>query len=362
MNDLPRPAAQVWNLWLLDNRLLIWLLAVGLAAIAWIVLRAAKDVAVRRLARRAARTATHVDDIAAALLRATRPYVLLFLSFYVIANLLDIGGPPLRAIRLAAVTVLLIQFAIWGNVLIQGWIARYADQRQDAARATTLTAFGFLARLALWSLILLVALDNIGVNVTALVAGLGITGIAVALAVQNILGDLFASLSILVDKPFVLGDFIVVDAYMGTVEYIGVKTTRLRSLYGEEIVFSNTDLLKSRIRNYRRMERRLATFTFALTYENSYDTLLSVPQVVREIVDAQPRARFERAHFKGFRDFALDFDVAYYVDGADNALYLDTQQAINLALFRRFHELGIEFAHQGSAHTQPLPSKKGGAS
>lgn len=356
------PAQPLWNVWLLDNRLWAWLLAVALAAAAWIALRAVRNVVAARLARRAARTATHVDDIAVELLRSTRAYVLLIVAFYLIANLLAIGGPPLRAIRLAAVTVVLIQLAVWGNLLIRGWISRYADQHHDAARATTLAAFGFLARLALWSFILLVALDNVGVNVTALIAGLGVTGVAVALAVQNILGDLFASLSIVIDKPFVLGDFIVVDTYMGTVEYIGVKTTRLRSVYGEQIVFSNTDLLKSRIRNYHRMDRRLATFTFALTYENAYDTLLTVPKVVREIIDAQPHARFQRAHFKGFRDFALDFDAAYYVDGPDYSLYLDTQQAINLALFRRFHELGIEFAHQATAHTQPLPPRKGGSS
>jgi small-conductance mechanosensitive channel len=202
-----------------------------------------------------------------------------------------------------------------------------------------------VARLAVWSLVLLLALDNLGFNITALLAGMGIGGIAVALAAQNILGDLFASLSIVLDKPFVVGDFIVVGEQLGTVEYIGLKTTRIRSLGGEQIVFSNTDLLGSRIRNYKRMQERRVVFGFGVVYQTPHEKLQTIPGMVREIIGKLDRARFDRAHFKEYGDSSLNFEVVYYVLSADYNVYMDIQQAINLELFRRFQEDGIDFAY-----------------
>jgi len=177
------------------------------------------------------------------------------------------------------------------------------------------------------------------------VAGLGVGGIAVALALQNILGDVFASMSILLDKPFVTGDFITVDELMGTVEHVGLKTTRLRSLSGEQLVFANSDLLKSRIRNYQRMEERRVAFAVRLAYPTPAEKLAAIPAIVREIIDAQELARFGRSHFKSFGTFSLDFENVYYVKSPDYDTYMDVQQAINLAICRRFQEEGIEFAH-----------------
>ena len=168
---------------------------------------------------------------------------------------------------------------------------------------------GFVGRIVLWSVVLLMILDNLGVNITALVASLGIGGIAVALAVQNILGDIFASLSIALDRPFAIGDFIVVGDVLGTVEYIGLKTTRIRSLSGEQIVFSNADLLKSRIRNYKRMTERRVVFGFGVVYQTPHDKLERIPAMVREVIEAQPKTRFDRAHFKEYGDSALAFEA-----------------------------------------------------
>jgi len=176
------------------------------------------------------------------------------------------------------------------------------------------------------------------------VAGFGIGGVAVALAVQSVLGDLFASLSIILDKPFVVGDFIVVDNLRGTVERVGVKTTRLRSLDGELLVFSNGDLLKSRIRNFRRMYDRRVEFTLGVTYRTPLEKLRRIPQWLREIIAAQPRTRFDRAHFKQYGDSALVFEIVYYVLDRDYNLYMDIHQAINLAICEHFGREGIEFA------------------
>ncbi|MGA9537034.1 MAG: mechanosensitive ion channel family protein, partial [Desulfobacterales bacterium] len=171
------------------------------------------------------------------------------------------------------------------------------------------------------------------------------SGIAVALAVQNILSDLFASLSIVLDKPFVIDDFIIVDNYMGTVEHIGLKTTRLRSLSGEYLVFSNNDLLKSRIRNYTRMLERRVVFSIGVTYQTPLEKLKQVPATIRKIIESQEAVRFDRAHFQGYGDFALKFEVVYYVLNPDYNRYMDIQQSINLAIFESFEKEGIDFAY-----------------
>lgn len=223
----------------------------------------------------------------------------------------------------------------------------------------TRSLLSLLGRVALWSLVLLLILDNLGLNVSALIASLGIGGIAVALAVQNILGDLFASLSIAIDKPFVIGDFIIVDDLMGTVEHVGLKTSRIRSLGGEQIVFSNNDLLKSRIRNYKRMQERRVVFAIGVTYGTAEKELERIPDIIRQAIEAQPAARFDRTHFKGFGAFSLDFEAVYYVRQADYNVYMDAQQAINLQLVRDFAAKGIDFAfptqtlHIASAPGQP---------
>ncbi len=243
--------------------------------------------------------------------------------------------------------LLLLQAALWANRVLLHVLSHNIERRldHDAAGATTLAVVGFIGRLVLWSVIALLILGNLGFDVTGLVAGLGIGGIAVALAAQNILGDLFASLSIALDKPFLIGDFIIVGDKMGTVEHIGIKTTRIRSLGGEQIVFSNTDLLNNAIRNYKRMYERRVVFSFGVVYETEKQKLAEIPGMVRRIVEALPKARFDRAHFKEFGDFALVYEVVYYVLDPDYNVYMDTQQAINLALFGQLRDAGIAFAY-----------------
>jgi small-conductance mechanosensitive channel len=188
-------------------------------------------------------------------------------------------------------------------------------------------------------------LDNLGVDITALIAGLGVGGIAVALAVQTVLGDLFASLSIALDKPFVVGDFLIVDDLLGSVEFVGLKTTRLRSLSGEQLVFSNSDLLNSRIRNYGRMYERRTAFDIGVTYQTPREKLKKIPDIIRTAIEKQDDTRFDRSHFKAYGDFSLNYETVYYISGPDYNKYMDIQQAINFEIHAAFEREQIEFAY-----------------
>lgn len=331
----------------LANPLADWAVALAIAFGAAAVLLLARRLLVRRFAAYTRTTATPVDDILAETLAATRRLFLIVVALYLGALYLTLPPGINRVVDGATVIAILVQAALWANRGVSAWLAHYLREKRarDAAGATTVAVLGFIVRVAVWALVALMILDNLGVNITALVASLGIGGIAVALAVQNILGDIFASLSIALDKPFAIGDFIVVGDVLGTVEYIGLKTTRLRSLSGEQIVFSNADLLKSRIRNYKRMDERRVLFSFGVVYQTPHEQLLRIPAMVREIVESQPKSRFDRAHFKEYGDSALVFEVVYYVLDPDYNVHMDIQQAVNLELYRRFREEGIEFAY-----------------
>lgn len=252
-----------------------------------------------------------------------------------------------------------VQCGIWASSLIRNVLSDYLGRRasEDAASAGAFSILNFLSQVLVWSLVLLLALDNLGANVTALVAGLGIGGMAVALATQNILSDLFASLSIVLDRPFVVGDFVIFGDIMGTVEYIGIKTTRIRSLSGEQIVCTNGDLLGSRIRNFKRMQERRVVFTVGIVYQTPAEQLEIIPGLIREAIEAQSHTRFDRAHFKSFGDFSLNYEIVYYVLVPDYNVYMDIQQTINLSIYRKFEELGIEFAYptQTVFLGQPVP-------
>ncbi|WP_028008206.1 mechanosensitive ion channel family protein [Solimonas flava] len=329
------------------NPLAKWLLAFGVAAFTVLVVWAVRQLIVRRLSRFAALTSTRVDDSLIAITRRTRLWLVWLPALWVASHSLLLPERTDAVLRGAAILAMIWQFGLWIGAGIDFWVARSRERAMEegSGAATSLSALTFVAKTVLWSILLLVALDNLGIDVTAMIAGLGVGGVAVALAVQNILGDLFASLSIVIDKPFVIGDFIIVDEYMGTVEHVGLKTTRIRSLGGEQLVFSNSDLLKARLRNYKRMRERRIVFKFGILYETPVDQLEGVADQVREIVSAQPLVRFDRAHFASFGDSSYDFEVVYWMLDPDYNKYMDTQQAINLAMVRAFERAGIGFAY-----------------
>jgi small-conductance mechanosensitive channel len=329
------------------NTIRNWMLATLVAAAAFAIFEAVRAVVVRHLARLAKRTTTFLDDAAVAALHATRWWFLLLVSAALGAQLLALPPAVDAVIQRAVLLGFLLQLAIWVGKAIRAYVQEYSDARleEDAASVTTVRALAFLLNVAVWAILFLMALDNFGINITAMVAGLGIGGIAIALAVQNILGDLFASLSIVLDKPFVYGDFIIVDDLMGTVEHIGIKTTRLRSLSGEQLVFANSDLLKSRVRNFKRMYERRVVFKIGVTYQTPREKLAAVPEMIRSAIEALPDTRFDRSHFNEFGDFSLNFETVYYVLKPDFQTYMDRQQAINLEIHRQFEEQAIEFAY-----------------
>lgn len=323
-----------------------WLIAAATVTGLVALTRLVQLALVNRLEALAARTATTSDDLVVDLIRRVRlPFLI---ALYADLAVVSVALPRnMRGfIHTAFIVACVYQAGAWGDGMIRYLIARRrAEPDFNGGTATTLAALGLGARIILWSALVLIGLQNAGVNVTALITGLGIGGIAIALAVQNILGDLFASIAIVLDRPFVIGDFIIVGELKGTVEHIGLKTTRLRSLFGEELVISNEALLKQSIHNYRRMQERRITFGFGITYQTPRVRVAQIADTVREVIEQQPNVRFDRAHFKGFGDSSLDFEAVYFVLAPEYNKYMDTQQAINLALMERFEQEQIDFAY-----------------
>ncbi|MBC5993089.1 mechanosensitive ion channel family protein [Pontibacter cellulosilyticus] len=272
--------------------------------------------------------------------------ILYFLIIYISLNYLTLTDRANDILEIAvtvAVTIMVIRFLISSIVLI---IRSYLHRRHpNRDTVNELGAISLIVNVVIWFIGLGFLLDNMGYDLTAVIAGLGVGGIAVALAAQNILGDLFNYFVIFLDKPFEVGDFLVIDDKTGTVEHIGVKTTRIKTLSGEQLVFANSDLTSSRIHNFKRMQRRRIVFTIGVTYQTSYENLERIPSVLKNIVESQIPVEFERAHFKTYGDSSLDFEVVYYVLDPTYVVYMDIQQAINLRIFREFESMGIEIAY-----------------
>jgi small-conductance mechanosensitive channel len=259
---------------------------------------------------------------------------------------LKVGEPLQHVIRSALFIAFFWQVGLWCAAAVRAWVEgrRAHSGVDDRAALSSLDIIRFIASVVIWSLVLLLTLDNLGVNITALVAGLGVGGVAVALATQNVLGDLFASLSIALDRPFVVGDFLAIDTFLGAVENIGIKSTRLRSLDGEQIILSNGDLLKSRVRNYGRMVERRVQFSVGVAYTTPVEQLEQIPGWIREFITKEKDTRFDRSHFLKHGASSLEFETVYYVLTADYNRYMDIQQSINLDIHRRFGDQGIAFA------------------
>lgn len=334
------------SIWM-GNSLREWGTALGMALCINVVVAVLKWAITHHLARIAANSSTSLDDAVVAMARRTKQTLIFGVTLMIGTRYLDLPkGLDHVLIKVATISAFL-QLGFWLSAGLNFWIGRYRSSSlsTDAGATTSLAALHFVARLVMWALLVMLALDNLGVNVSAMVAGLGVGGIAVALAVQNILGDLFASLSIVLDKPFVVGDVISVDIFTGTVEHVGLKTTRLRSATGEQIIISNSDLLKTRIRNFKRMEERRMLFTFGVVYQTKPAQLAAIPDTLRQIIGGIPGTRFERAHFKGFSSSSLDFEVVYWMRTADFMASMDAQQRVNLGLVEAFARDGIEFAY-----------------
>lgn len=330
-----------------------WTIALASAVAAYLVMTTLLGVVRSRIHRRAQAATAEAGNRSetptlALVLDGTSQWLLLAASVLVGMSLLDLPARwSDRVAQLWYVTVAL-QLALWGarliDVLMRRQLLRQARPGSSPQATVSHTLIGWALNTALWAIVLLAVLSNLGFNITAFIASLGIGGIAIALAAQNILGDLFASVAIALDKPFEVGDSITTGTVNGTVEHVGMKTTRLRSPSGEQIVVSNTELLKNPLRNYRRMQTRRIEFVFGVSYATTPEQAAEIPAVVRRVVEAQPELAFDRAHFTSFGDSALNYVVVYVMQTADYGLYMDNQQAINIGLMREFAAMGVEFA------------------
>lgn len=329
----------------LNNSLERWLIAITIAIVGTILLNIITKILARTFAALEEKWPGDVAQVLAEMSRRTKRSILFFISLYAGSTVLSLPEAPATFLRYVAVILAGIQVGVWASFLATKLISEYVirkTNKEEAPSGIALTTL--IGRVIVWAFIVLMVLDNLGFNITTLVAGLGVGGIAIAMASQSILADLFASLSILLDKPFKVGEFIIVGDMLGSVEHIGLKTTRLRSLSGEQLVISNADLLSSRIRNYKRMQERRVVFSVGVEYSTAYDKLERIPQMIKDIIQSVSRTRFDRSHFLSYGDFSLNLETVYYVLSPDFNTYADVQQEINLKLFKKFEDEAIVFA------------------
>jgi len=276
------------------------------------------------------------------------PIVYIITAYYLLTSTLTIDGRISRAIYavfLALIILYAVRFvkSIFRFSLIQYWMVKEGKEREEAD--TNVKGISTFVSLIIWTIAFVFYIDNMGFKISGIMAGIGIGGVTLALASQAILGDLFSYFVIFFDRPFEIGDFIKVDEKLGVIEKIGIKTTRVKSLDGEQLVFSNTDLTKTRLHNYKKMLERRVGFKLGVTYQTEYDKLKNIPLMLKEIISSFENVRFDRAHFFSYGESSLDFEIVYYVYSPDYNVYMDIQQNINLNLFKRFGKEGIEFAY-----------------
>lgn len=332
----------------LGNTLQTYLSALGIFLGALALLWLLKVTVVLRLRKWAKRTENQIDDFLINLLAHLGPIVYVLVALYVATQSLTLSAGVTRAVHFFFVVVItykvvqiLQAVAAFG---LNNWASRM--EPEDPTSAVVVKNLLKAMRVALWVAGFIFVMDNLGVNITSVVAGLGIGGVAIALASQAILGDAFSAFAIFMDKPFKVGEFVILEGgYLGTIEYIGFKTTRIRSLGGELIVMSNTDLTNSRIRNYKRMQQRRVVFKLGVVYQTSLEQAREIPRIIRQIIESSKMARFDRSHFQSYGDFALIFESVYYVLSPDYNTYMDVQQEINLRIKEAFEKRNIEFAY-----------------
>ena len=338
----------ILNQVVLGNTVEQWLIALGIFLGVLLIFYILKRFLLNYLARRIASMQSNLADLLPVISHSIKFPVIFVLSAYIAALSLDLSPSILVFLRTLTMMVVIIQIGILFSSLLDYAIERIMRQQRekDPARVTDLHPIAVFLKIILWFIIILVALDNIpGVEMATMIASLGIAGVAVALAVSTILGDLFCSLTIVLDKPFVVGDVISVETNVGTVEKIGLKTTRIRSATGEELIYSNSRLLNNFIRNLKRLERRRVAFTIGVRYETPSEKLALIPEIVKEIINQHENATCESAYFRGYGDYALLYDIAYVVELPDWTEHASILENINLRLHRRFEEEGIQFAY-----------------
>lgn len=332
------------NIEFLSNTIFDYLIFLACFAGSIIVILLLKHTIIKRLTKMAQKTKTTVDD---ELMKGVRKYLVplfYFGSLYLCVKVLYINPVLQKIINVITLAFIMIFGVAFLSAVLVSLFNKYWQKKHKDNDKLAVKWISIVIKVLIWTAALLLFLDNIDVNITTLIAGLGVGGIAVAFALQAILQDLFSFVTIFFDRPFELDDFIIVGDLMGNVEHIGIKTTRVRSLSGEQLIFSNKDLTNSRLRNYKRMEKRRVVFRLGVTYDTPLEKLKEISSFIKEIIDDTSDCDFNRAHFFEFADFSLNFEIVYYILSQDYNFYMDVQQKINFRIKEEFEKRSIEFA------------------
>ena len=331
---------------LLGNTVQTWLIALGIILVLLLLVRIIRTILLKKLKKWAEKTETTVDDFIVAFVQKSILPILYVFSVYSGLHYLWLSPKAERVLYIILALVITFFIIRLITTLIGHLLNVYATKKgHEPSKKLQMRGIIVVVHIIIWGIGLIFLFDNLGYDVTAVVAGLGIGGIAIALAVQKILGDMFSYFVIFFDRPFEIGDFIVIENFKGTVEHVGLKTTRIRSLSGEELVFSNTDLTNSRLQNFKKLQRRRIAFTIGVTYQTSQDHLKQIPVIITQIINGIADTTLDRVHFMAFGDFSLDFEIVYFVESSEYNIYMDIQQRINLEINQAFIDAGIEFAY-----------------
>jgi small-conductance mechanosensitive channel len=330
-----------------QNTVLDYLISVATFLVSIIGIKILNSVILAQVKKWARKTRTELDDSLIQIFESNLVPLLYVGALYISVQNLEINAILVRAID--ALGTIAVTFAI-AQILISAserafnlfWLKKGHDPALVSEDIKTIRP---AIRVVVWTIATIFLLDNLGFDLSAVITGLGIGGAAIALASRGVLEDLFSYFSILFDRPFEIGDFIIIGDYMGAIEHVGIKSTRIRSLSGEQLVFCNKDLTESRIRNYKRMERRRVVFNLGVTYETSTDKLTEIPGIVRGAIEQLDNTTFDRAHFFSYGDFSLNFEIVYYILSSDYTQYMDAQQKINLTIKEEFEKREIEMAY-----------------
>ena len=323
-----------------------WLIAGIIGIVVWAALWILRNLIAARYKKHSGAKNPTLIRLIAYLIGSTTQLFFFAVALDAAQASLTLPGRVQQVVANTALILILTQVGLWAGRAVRFYLEmKELERGADRVFAGSLDIINFVARMLIWSLLILVALDNLGINITALLAGLGVGGVAVALALQNVLGDLFASLSIALDKPFVIGDNLTIDTFIGKVEHIGIKTTRLRSESGEQIILSNADILKSRVRNFGRLSQQRILATIRLDFDTPADKLKEMPRLLESIVREHAQARFERCHLKTLGESCFQFELSYFVQQPAVNPMLDLQQAVNFRIIDELRRLGVEFAY-----------------
>ena len=327
----------------LNNELLAYIRSFLIFASLFIIFKIFNDFLLRRFSLLAKKTKHNIDDILIDVIKSIKPLFYIFISLYISLKFLNIGDFLQRILDIVLIVWLVVEAMRAMSIIINYFVKKAI--KEDSSNSSSVDLLATTIKAILWLIAILFALSNLGINITSFVAGLGIGGIAIAFAIQNILSDLFSSFAIHFDKPFVVGDFIDFGTQKGTVKKIGIKTTRLKSLFGEEIIVSNKDLTASVIQNFKKMKERRVVFSFGITYNTPTKKIRKIPKMIEDIINDIESAKIERIHFKSFGESALSFEVSFYLDTPNYSDYMNIQQEINIRIMEKFEKEKIEFAY-----------------